>query len=428
MLDGLDDLDWASLEHAYGPAADVPGHVRALRSGSAQDRRRALTGLYGGICHQGTRYEASAPAVPFLLELLADPATPDRAAVAELVAAIAVGHHEAWLPGGFPVADLRAAAEGGAELLRAAPPPAEDDEDEDFEGESRHDYWDGLDDAQRSAMGAYVELAAYDAVRAGLPVLRDLLIGGDAHGDAALRAAAAFTLGWFPEDEAASVAVLTAAVADPSRSVAATAIVALGLLGTVVPAALHDARPEIRWAAAVALARVRGAGAGEEAAAELLRWAGGATTARAGIPFLDGDLAGYAALSLPALVSGAAALSSPPLASGDAASGPPPRASGEAASDTPPLALGDALDALLARLGTVTGVETLPVLSTALRFVFPDGPGSGAAGPRHRLVQALAEAPAAWQIGGHRFANVSGLLRSYGLPGDPEGMNALLEG
>ncbi|MFF5228519.1 hypothetical protein [Dactylosporangium sp. NPDC000521] len=404
MLDGLDDLDWASLEHAYGPAADVPGHVRALRSESADDRRRALSGLYGGICHQGTRYEASAPAVPFLLELLADPATPDRAAVARLVASIAVGHHEAWLPVGFPVADLRAAAEGGAELLRAAPPPAEDDEDEDFEGESRLDYWDGLDDAQRSVMAAFVELAAYDAVRAGLPVLRDLLTGGDAHGDAALRAAAAFTLGWFPEDEAASVAVLTAAVADPSRSVAATAIVALGLLGTVVPAALHDARPEIRWAAAVALARVRGAAAGEEAAAELLRWAGGATTARAGIPFLDGDLAGYAALSLPAL------------------------ASSDSASDPSPLASGEALDALLARLGTVTGVETLPVLGTALGLVFPDGPGTGAAGPRHRLVKALADAPAAWQIGGRRFADVSGLLRSYGLPGDPEGMNALLTG
>ncbi|MEU0560652.1 hypothetical protein [Dactylosporangium sp. NPDC006015] len=393
MLDGLDDIDWASLEHAYGPAADVPGHLRALRSGAAGDRRGALSGLYGGICHQGTRYEASAPAVPFLLELLADPATPDRAAVVELVASIAVGHHGTWLPDGFPAAGLRAAAVGGAELLRAAPPPAEDDEDEDFEGESRLDYWEALGDDQRSAMAAHVELAAYDAVRAGLPVLRELVIGGDAHGDAALRAAAAFTLGWFPEDDAASVAVLTAAVADPSRSVAATAVVSLGLLGTVVPAALRDTRGEIRWAAAVALARVRGAGAGDEATRELLRWAGGASTARAGIPFLGGDLAGYAALSLPA------------LAAGDAA-----------------------LDALLARLGTVTGVETLPVLGTALRLVFPDGPGSGVAGPRQRLVRALAEAPAAWQIGGRKSGDVSGLLRSFGLPGDPAAMNDLLEG
>ena len=194
MLDGLDDVDWASLEHAYGPAADVPANLRGLLAGTAEQRDRALGGLYGGICHQGTRYEASAPAVPFLLELIEDPATQGRAAILGLVAGLAVGQHETWLPDGFPDEELRAAAAGGAELLRDAPPPAEDDEDEDFEGDTRLDYWEAWTSAQRDAFAAYVDLAAYDAVGAGLPVLRDLL----ADGDAAVRAGAAFTLGWFP--------------------------------------------------------------------------------------------------------------------------------------------------------------------------------------------------------------------------------------
>src|SRR4051794_15912341 len=120
MLDALDDIDWDSLEHAYGPATDVPGHLRGLLAGAADERRRALSGLYAGLCHQGTRYEASAVAVPFLLDLLADEATPDRAAIAGLVAGIAVGQHEVWLPGGFPIGEFRAAAEGGAALLAAA--------------------------------------------------------------------------------------------------------------------------------------------------------------------------------------------------------------------------------------------------------------------------------------------------------------------
>ncbi|MFC4043584.1 hypothetical protein ACFO1B_34610 [Dactylosporangium siamense] len=389
MLDGLEDVDWACLEHAYGPATDVPDHLRGLLAPEAEDRRRALSGLYGDICHQGTRYEASAPAVPFLLELLADPATPDRAAIAGLVAGIAVGQHEAWLPGGFPVAELRAAAVGGAELLRAAPAPTEDDEDADDDVETRMDYWEGLDDAQRDAMAAHIDVAAYDAVRAGLPALRDLL----ADGDAAVRSAAAFTLAWFPEDP--SDAALTGAVGDPSRSVAATALVALGLLGTAMPAALQDPKPEIRWAAAIGLASVHGAEAGAGAAAELLAWAGGASTARAGIPFLDGDLAGYAALALPGLGAGYAAAS---------------------------------LDALLARLGSVTGVETLPVLGTALRSVFPDGPlpaGDPLDPAQRRFARTLASAPAAWQFGGRRFGNVTSLLRAYGLPGDPDELRAL---
>jgi hypothetical protein len=66
------------LTHAYGSAADVPGLLRALAADDRQARKDAYWELYGNIFHQGTRYPATAPAVPFLLELLADPHTPDR--------------------------------------------------------------------------------------------------------------------------------------------------------------------------------------------------------------------------------------------------------------------------------------------------------------------------------------------------------------
>ena len=32
MLEGLSNVDWAKLEHAYGPAEDVPDLIRALDS------------------------------------------------------------------------------------------------------------------------------------------------------------------------------------------------------------------------------------------------------------------------------------------------------------------------------------------------------------------------------------------------------------
>ncbi len=78
MLERLHAVDWNALTHAYGPAGDVPGLIQAIAAADRQTRKDAYWELYGTIFHQGTRYSATAPAVPFLIELLADPATPDR--------------------------------------------------------------------------------------------------------------------------------------------------------------------------------------------------------------------------------------------------------------------------------------------------------------------------------------------------------------
>ncbi|MGW7612552.1 hypothetical protein ACWGKW_35940 [Streptomyces sp. NPDC054766] len=62
----LDDVRWSDLAHAYGPAEDVPELIRALYEDDEEAADEAVYELYGNIHHQGTIYQASAPAVPFL--------------------------------------------------------------------------------------------------------------------------------------------------------------------------------------------------------------------------------------------------------------------------------------------------------------------------------------------------------------------------
>jgi hypothetical protein len=91
MLDGLDAIDWSSLTHAYGPASDVPGTLRRLVSEDESARQEALAELCGTIWHQGTVYDATVPAIPFLFELLATDGPQDKAGIVALLTAIAEG-------------------------------------------------------------------------------------------------------------------------------------------------------------------------------------------------------------------------------------------------------------------------------------------------------------------------------------------------
>lgn len=70
MLDGLDNIPWKTLNHAYGSAEDIPDLIRALTYDSDNIREKTLYTLYSNIWHQGTVYQATAYAVPFLIELL----------------------------------------------------------------------------------------------------------------------------------------------------------------------------------------------------------------------------------------------------------------------------------------------------------------------------------------------------------------------
>ena len=94
----MEAVNWAVQGHAYGSAEDMCEWLRALRSADPEVRQWACDEW--NIVH-GTRYSATAPAVPFLVELATAPDTHDRARLVNLLAYAAVGHEEAVLPDGM---------------------------------------------------------------------------------------------------------------------------------------------------------------------------------------------------------------------------------------------------------------------------------------------------------------------------------------
>jgi HEAT repeat protein len=88
MFAGLDDVDWASMHHAYGPAVDVPDLLRGLLADDAEVREIALDGLYGAVHHQGDIYDCTIASIPFLLQAVANQDVPDRGGILGLLASI----------------------------------------------------------------------------------------------------------------------------------------------------------------------------------------------------------------------------------------------------------------------------------------------------------------------------------------------------
>ncbi len=91
MLERLDQIDWSKLNHAYGSADDIPDHIRGLFTSSTQKREETWYELYGNLWHQGTVYEATAYAVPFLIELLEIESTPDKHNILSYLGTLAEG-------------------------------------------------------------------------------------------------------------------------------------------------------------------------------------------------------------------------------------------------------------------------------------------------------------------------------------------------
>ncbi len=91
MLERLDEIDWSALSHAYGPADDVPGMLRALGSRNPDERAEAMHEAFGNIFHQGTRYPATAKAIPFLIELAAQKNAPSLPELLDLLSHCVAG-------------------------------------------------------------------------------------------------------------------------------------------------------------------------------------------------------------------------------------------------------------------------------------------------------------------------------------------------
>src|SRR5215469_3796745 len=75
MLTGLaliESTDWSRLHHAYGPATDTPGHLRALLEPDSEPRKAAMSHLWSAIIHQGTPWTATGPVALVVVGLLSD--------------------------------------------------------------------------------------------------------------------------------------------------------------------------------------------------------------------------------------------------------------------------------------------------------------------------------------------------------------------
>ncbi|WP_327723085.1 HEAT repeat domain-containing protein [Streptomyces europaeiscabiei] len=177
MFEGLDDIDWASMEHAYGTAEEIPALLWALRSPDTEERRTALDRFYGAVHHQGDVYPCTAASLPFLFELAADGATPERAAVVALL--VSIGREslergfeddgteiEYYPPSGYvqAVAFLRERGAQFAELAR--------DPDPDVRLAAIGGLGLFLDDADRAAAVLRERLAAEQGIAARLRIVQ----------------------------------------------------------------------------------------------------------------------------------------------------------------------------------------------------------------------------------------------------------------
>jgi HEAT repeat protein len=88
VFTGIDEVDWASLRHAYGSAEDVPGLLRGLASADPAERETALDGMYGAVHHQGDVYDSTLACIPFLLALAGSGTVEERGGVVELLVSI----------------------------------------------------------------------------------------------------------------------------------------------------------------------------------------------------------------------------------------------------------------------------------------------------------------------------------------------------
>ncbi|MGW6978384.1 hypothetical protein ACWGE1_02865 [Streptomyces sp. NPDC054932] len=308
-LDGLDDVPWSTLRHAYATADEVPGWLRALNAHDSARRSEALELLFDGLFHQGTRSAASLAAVPFLARSVFIVPAETRAGVLLLLIRLAVGwHDESELPGTINtpawrslVAELNS-PENLAwydEQIAAATDPA-----------TRLQLTEMRAAAEQYTDPRDIALQCYDAVRAELPRILTLLTASDP----TTRSRAAYLAACYPEEAASSLPrLLDRLSAESEPTVTATILVAVGLIGDalavpLVTDHLTSKEPAIRWAAATALARLAtGAAAAmdEDIAARVVRTLAAATetSALADIEFNGGDLVGYSTLSLLSLAA-----------------------------------------------------------------------------------------------------------------------------
>jgi hypothetical protein len=379
MLESLDSIAWSQLTHAYGAATDVPAQIRNLTSANQGERGIALWELYGNIFHQGTRYQATPYAVPFLYELIAAPEIQDRHEIVYLLVSLALGYEESYLPDGLDVANFRRTFN---------------------ENDSQMSLTD-LAECDEYGVGPRVDIDCYDSVQNGVPVLIKLLTDDDAR----LRRAAIYALAWFPENAYQSLPAIRQSFANSADEIeVANALIAYGLLARRSQSAVNESELRdflshtsliIRVAAAIAIASdpltddIIEILVAAILAAEELQIGG------EDIRFNEGNLAGYASLVLARGGASARDKIVPALC--------------ETLKSVNPH---QSLDITRSLLDLIVGDRTTPIKDmppealdplelTALREIARHG---------------------GWKIGDYVFVNYCELVREYGLPDSQESL------
>ncbi|MDX8033170.1 hypothetical protein SK803_23380 [Lentzea sp. BCCO 10_0856] len=110
MLEGLNSVAWHEIDHAYGPALDTPGHLRALLSNDPEVVAQAVKDLDRTVHEEGGFVCPAATAVlPFLVEVLPVLEPGPRAALLDMIERIADdGENAEQVDPGWPAAWARA--------------------------------------------------------------------------------------------------------------------------------------------------------------------------------------------------------------------------------------------------------------------------------------------------------------------------------
>jgi hypothetical protein len=390
VLEALDEVPWADLAHAYGPASDVPDLLRALASADGEVHKRALLSLYSTVFHQGTRYEASSYAVPFLVELATEASVPARDKIVELLVHLAVGYQEPWYRSGYQ-----------PELVR--------EEKELLDAEWGEWKIDAVD--------------VYEAVLAQAATLAAM---AESDLDAKVRDVATYALAFLPDAADVSLPVLHRLISSGQDATSlANALLAYGLLGARREQGLHlaepllatlakDPRPLVCYAAASSLARVSAArGQLDPAAVDVLLTVLAehpGALAGTGLNWNDGDLVGLGWIALEATV---------PVFGTEL--------------------VGRAADLLK----TLDGTRAVTLTGVLLSRLFPQRAASAPQdaaqlAPEQRiLLETLASEPNVWTMsaeewgvgsGRTSFGNFDLMVTSYGLPGDAGSMRRYVNG
>lgn len=386
MLEKLDSINWKSLKHAYGAATDVPDLLRDLSGNDKQAQDDALYELYGNIFHQGTRYEATPYAVPFLFELLNSAEVSAKANIVRLLINLALGFEERYLLTGFNPASFRQA------VAQAESQMTDDDKNS----------------CKKFGYGPTIDQACYDAVLSGIQSFETLSTSGDSE----LRRAALYAITWFPEEAERTQKALYSSLSierDPAEI--ATAALGLGVLhlsgakqanelAELLDLLQSHNSELVRTACAIALAPLNLC---DEVLNQLVKAISSKLVlaeAEKQVWFNDGDLIGYASLRLSAL------------------------------------SLGDKLNyvvqAICGAMKTSKPNSTLDLTSALLNLVMVRDRKLVSINEKcsldesQKLALDTIDQYGAWELNGAIFANYSELISRYGLPGTKEQFSTLL--